>query len=265
MDELQLFNSPEFGEIRTYIEPNGTVLFCGVDVAKILGYSNPRDAINRHCRGGVKRDVGVQTGFKADGTPSIQQMQVTFIPEGDIYRLTARSNLPTADKFERWIFDEVLPTLRRTGTYTIQKPMTQAEIIAAQSQVLVELERKALQTENRVKKIEQKLDHALDAFSSPSQDHWKEDMNEAVQKMCEENGKSPVQFRGQLYSELERAANCRLDARKSRLKTRMKKQGHTYKETLAVTKLDVISQDKQLKAIFESIVRKYQAIFCEQK
>ena len=111
MVELQLFNSPEFGEIRTYIEPDGTVLFCGSDVAKALGYIEPHKAISRHCRGGAKRPVGVQTGFKADGTPSIQQMQVTFIPEGDIYRLTARSNLPTADKFERWIFDK-----RKTAT-----------------------------------------------------------------------------------------------------------------------------------------------------
>lgn len=106
MNELQIFQNPEFGEIRT-IEENGKVLFCGADVAKALGYKNTRDAINRHCKGVVKRDTPTTSG--------IQEM--LFIPEGDVYRLTASSELTGAEKFERWIFDEVLPSIRKTGGY----------------------------------------------------------------------------------------------------------------------------------------------------
>lgn len=115
-NQMQVFNNPEFGEVRT-VEENGAVLFCATDVAKALGYSNPRDAISRHCRGVVKRDAWVQTGEKADGTPAARSTEMSFITEGDIYRLAARSKLPGAEKFESWIFDEVLPSIRKTGGY----------------------------------------------------------------------------------------------------------------------------------------------------
>lgn len=107
MTELQIFNNPEFGEIRT-IEENGAILFCGRDVAKALGYANTQDALSRHCRGVVKRDLIDALGRK---------QEASFIPEGDIYRLAAKSELPGADAFESWIFDEVLPSIRRNGAY----------------------------------------------------------------------------------------------------------------------------------------------------
>ena len=107
MKGLQIFNNPEFGEIRT-IEEEGKVLFCGKDVAKALGYANTQDALSRHCRGVVKRDLIDALGRK---------QEASFILEGDIYRLAAKSELPGADAFESWIFDEVLPTIRRNGAY----------------------------------------------------------------------------------------------------------------------------------------------------
>ena len=106
MTELQIFENPTFGEVRT-IEEGGKVLFCGKDVAKALGYSNTQDALSRHCKGVVKRDTLTPGGMQA----------VAFIPEGDIYRLAAKSELPGADKFESWIFDEVLPAIRKHGEY----------------------------------------------------------------------------------------------------------------------------------------------------
>ena len=106
MNELQIFENPEFGEIRT-LEEDGKVLFCGNDIAKALGYANPRKALIDHCKGVTKRDTPTAGG--------IQQM--SFIPEGDIYRLAAKSELPGADKFESWIFDEVLPSIRKHGAY----------------------------------------------------------------------------------------------------------------------------------------------------
>lgn len=106
--EIQIFQNKQFGQIRT-IDENGKVLFCAKDVAEALGYSNTRDAINRHCRGVVKRDAPTSSGNQS----------MSFIPEGDIYRLAASSELPGADSFESWIFDEVLPAIRKTGTYTL--------------------------------------------------------------------------------------------------------------------------------------------------
>lgn len=92
MNQIEIFNSPEFGSIRT-LEQNGKVLFCGTDVATALGYTNPRKAVRDHTRGGTKCSIGVQTGKKADGSPAVQMVEMLFIPEGDLYRLIAHSKL----------------------------------------------------------------------------------------------------------------------------------------------------------------------------
>lgn len=100
---------------------NGKFYFPASKVASILGYSNPRAAISRHCilevPCVVKRDVWVQTGLLANGEPSMRKTEVNFIDEGNLYRLIAKSKLPLAQQFERWVFDEVLPLIRQTGMY----------------------------------------------------------------------------------------------------------------------------------------------------
>ena len=114
--QLQVFNHEQFGDVRI-IEEDGRVLFCGKDVAAALGYDSPRKAVRDHCPHGTQRSIGVMTGKKADGTPAMQNVEMTFIPEGDLYRLIVRSKLPAAERFEKWVFDEVLPTIRKTGGY----------------------------------------------------------------------------------------------------------------------------------------------------
>lgn len=121
MNELMIFNSPEFGEIRT-IDENGNVIFCGNDVAKALGYKSPKDAIAVHAKGAVKRRTLTAGG----------EQEMLFITEGDIYRLAARSKLPGAEKFESWIFDEVIPSVRKHGGYINgQDNMTPEELMAS--------------------------------------------------------------------------------------------------------------------------------------
>ena len=106
MNELQIFQSEEFGEIRT-IEEEGKVLFCASDVAKALGYARPNDAVTAHCRDTVKHSTPISGKIQ----------EINFIPEGDVYRLITHSKLPSAEKFESWVFDEVLPAIRKTGGY----------------------------------------------------------------------------------------------------------------------------------------------------
>ena len=120
MKELKIFTNPDFGEVRT-LEENGTVLFCGSDVAVALGYAKPRNAIGTHCKGALKRGILTAGG----------NQEMTFIPEGDVYRLIARSKLPGAEQFERWVFDEVLPSIRKNGGYIAgQEAMTAEELMA---------------------------------------------------------------------------------------------------------------------------------------
>ena len=129
MNNLTIFESPEFGSIRT-VEEDGKVLFCAKDVAAALGYKNTRDAINRHCKGVVKRD-GVSRTTNQHGVTTEQTVEMAFIPEGDVYRLAAKSELPGAERFESWIFDEVIPSIRRSGGYIAgQKELSPEELMA---------------------------------------------------------------------------------------------------------------------------------------
>lgn len=121
MNDIQLFTSNEFGTIRT-VEQDGKVLFCGKDVATALGYSNTKDALAKHCKG-----VANRYPLKTDGGTQ----QFRFITEGDLYRLIASSKLPSAQKFESWVFDEVLPSIRKQGGYmTARADETPEEIMA---------------------------------------------------------------------------------------------------------------------------------------
>ena len=108
------------------------MLFCGKDVAKALGYENPRDAIRRHCRGVVKRD-GVSKTTNQHGVTTEQVTQMSFIPEGDLYRMITHSKLPAAERFEKWVFDEVLPTIRKTGGYGAEVDMELLTQVIAQT------------------------------------------------------------------------------------------------------------------------------------
>lgn len=113
MNELQIFRNERFGEIRT-IEEGEQILFCGIDAARALQYSNPRKAVTDHCRWVTKRDV------PHPQNPA-KTIEMNFIPEGDLYRLVAACELPGAEEFESWIFDEVLPTIRKTGSYVVNQ------------------------------------------------------------------------------------------------------------------------------------------------
>lgn len=107
MNDLMVFSNDEFGEVRTVVI-NGKLMFCGKDVASALGYANPNKAVNDHCRAITKWS-----------TPISGKMQdINYISEGDIYRLAVKSKLPSAEKFESWVFDEVIPSIRATGSYS---------------------------------------------------------------------------------------------------------------------------------------------------
>jgi hypothetical protein len=108
MKEIQIFKNEQFGEIRT-VEADGKIYFVGNDVAKALGYVRPNDAISAHCRYTAKHRISDNQGIPHN---------YLVIPEGDVYRLAAKSELSGAEEFESWIFDEVLPNIRKTGSYS---------------------------------------------------------------------------------------------------------------------------------------------------
>ena len=129
MNEMQIFSNTEFGELKV-MEIDGKVYFPATACAKILGYSKPRNAISMHCKDALKQGVLTNGGVQ----------QITVIPEGDLYRLIIRSKLPAAERFERWVFDEVLPTIRKTGSYGSLAAALE-QMTSAMTNVLDRLER----------------------------------------------------------------------------------------------------------------------------
>ena len=147
MNDIKVFDSPEFGTIRT-IEMDGEPWFVGKDVAEVLGYSNSRKALADHVD---DEDKGVT---KCDTLGGAQDLAV--INESGLYSLVLSSKLPTAKKFKRWVTNEVIPSIRKHGGYMAgQEVLTDAELLAnamlVANRVIEERDRqiKELQEENR--------------------------------------------------------------------------------------------------------------------
>lgn len=112
MNGLQIFKNNEFGKVRT-VMIDGKVHFVAKDVAKILDYVNTNKAIKDHCRWVTKCDLPHPQNAE-------KKITVNVIPQGDVIRLIVKSDLPAAEKFESWIFDEVIPTVLKTGSYSVE-------------------------------------------------------------------------------------------------------------------------------------------------
>lgn len=239
-EELMVFQSPEFGEFRT-AEREGETWFCLADVCRPLGL--------------LASDV--RKRLKSEGMDTIQTLtnrgtqKMLFVNEGNLYRAIFQSKKPEAERFTDWVTEEVLPSIRKTGRYE-SRPMTAAEQLAAQANLLVELER-------RTAAMEERMDRALTALAGPRERNWTEDMKEAIANYCKATGLTEVAGRGRLYAELDRTANCNTDARLSRLRDRKKRAGVRRRDYMALTKLDAIALDGRLRAAFEGVVSRMTA------
>jgi prophage antirepressor-like protein len=136
-NELQIFNDTEFGALGVLIIGN-KAYFPATECARILGYERPNNAIAAHCRCSLKQ--GVPHPQNPERT-----IEMNFIPEGDLYRLIVRSNLPMAEQFERWVFDEVLPSIRKHGLYSADELLANPDLwIRALEQIKAERARNAV-------------------------------------------------------------------------------------------------------------------------
>ena len=138
MSNIQIFNNPEFGEIRT-VEQNGEPWFVGKDVAQALGYADPRSAIS-------KKVDGLDRGVAKMATPSGEQ-EMTIINESGLYSLCFSSKLEGAVKFKRWVTSEVLPQIRKTGSYMLPK-------MTKEMQAIFLLDNRTAQLDQRVTALE---------------------------------------------------------------------------------------------------------------
>lgn len=153
---LEVFDNPEFGQMRILREGD-KYLFCANDAAVALGYSNPRAALQRHCKGVAKRDTLTPGGVQS----------LSYIPEGDLYRLIIHSKLPSAEKFEHWVFEEVLPCIRKTGGYMtdnlLNELMNEPDIIYKVTSDMLKECGQRMRLEGEVKAAKPKVEY-FDSF-----------------------------------------------------------------------------------------------------
>lgn len=148
MNNIKTFTNNEFGSIRT-ATINNNLYFVANDVAKALGYSNPSKATNDHCKHAINEWGNDSLG---------RRQEFKYIPEGDVYRLIVSSRLPSAERFERWVFDEVIPSIRKHGAYmtndVLEKALTSPDfLIQLATKLKDEQEKnKKLAAENEVMK-----------------------------------------------------------------------------------------------------------------
>lgn len=143
VNEIKIFESAEFGSVRT-AEIDGKPYFAGKDIASALGYAETAKAIREHCKGVSEIDTPTNGG--------VQKMK--YISEGDVYRLITHSRLPEAEKFEHWVFDEVLPSIRKHGAYmtddVLHRAITEPDFLIQLATELKEEQEKRRALENTV-------------------------------------------------------------------------------------------------------------------
>ena len=245
MNDLKVWNY-EDSKVRT-VEIDGKIWFVAKDVASVLNYSNPRDAVSRHVD---EEDKGV---VKHDTLGGVQNLAI--INESGVYALIFGSKLPTAKKFKRWVTSEVLPSIRKNGSYDIDTALT------PELQVLIQHERMMQEHQKQLDAVQNKVEAIQEIFTL-APENWKKDVRVTV-------GKLSVKIAGdysmmqelyeQIYALLEDRAGADLEARLRNRRKRMEQNGSTKTAVKNVTKLDIIEDDRKLKEIFTAILREMSA------
>lgn len=238
MNELQIFNYQDT-QLRT-VEKNGELWWVLKDVCELFGVRNHHNVATR-------LDADEKDGIHM-ADPMGRMQETTIVNEPGLYsalfsmspnqvrgipdELVEKRKQKLKD-FKRWVTHEVLPSVRQTGSYSTQPPqLTPAQLIAAQAQVLVDMEQKMITIQSQQAELAQRVDTAIKVFSRPKEDHWKADIDQAIKDLCEERRLSDCATRGRMYRELEEKCGCNINTRLTRLRQRVKKQGMRHRDVL---------------------------------
>lgn len=150
MKELMVFNNADFGQVRT-VMMNGVIMFVGKDVADILGYSNTRDALAKHVDAEDKNTVAIHDGI---GNPN-----KTVINESGLYSLILSSKMPVAKKFKHWVTSDVIPSIRKTGSYSVAQDSYLIDDPIKRAERWIEEKKHTLALEQKVAEQQPKVDY----------------------------------------------------------------------------------------------------------
>lgn len=248
MNELQIFNSTEFGEVRTIVIDN-EVWFVGKDVAEALGYSNTSKAIITHIDKEDKQFLMLDIANSQNGNVPIGKTKTAIINESGLYSLVFSSKLPTAKEFKRWVTSEVLPSIRKYGGY-IAKPLNQLDILEQSIQIMKEQQRRLEEHDNRLAKIESNIEQ-IKELEQINASNWRLYFGSVTRKIARYypclDMENPYQaIRHEFYERLEAEARCDLDRRLKNKKERAYKAGLNKNKIKELNKLDIIEEDARL-------------------
>lgn len=191
MQDIKVFENSEFGKVRVSVV-DGEPLFCLADVAKSLGYLNPAKAVIDHCKGVTVLETPTQSGVQP----------IKYGKEGEVYRLTMKSKLPNAEKFQDWVCEEVLPSIRKHGAYmipeTIEKTLTSPDFIIQLATQLKNEQEKRKQAEAKIEADKPKV-----LFSEAVEASKKSILIRELAKIITQNGYQIGEK--QLYERLRKA------------------------------------------------------------
>lgn len=244
-NQIKVFENTELGSVRT-IEVNGEPYFVGKDVAEILGYSAPRNAIQTHVDDEDKTTALIQC------TGSEYKSNAVIINESGLYSLILSSKLPTAKKFKHWVTSEVLPAIRKTGGYQT----TSFSDLSPQLQLLINIETAQREQQKALENTNRRLDNigeviALDVHS------WRKDAQHLISKICNKTGgfDSMKDVYTEIYRLVEERAGVSLSTRLTNKRNRMAGEGVCKSKRDKLTKVDIIADDKKLIEIYMAIVK----------
>ncbi len=246
MTDLQIFKNDEFGQVRTVIM-DGQPWFVGKDVAEILGYANPQKAIRDH--------VDIEDkGVNEMDTPGGKQ-GIVVVNESGLYALVFGSQLESAKRFKRWVTSDVLPAIRRTGTYIspqnqtldiLQGMLDQMKQQAADIGEARQRSQKAIETSQAIK------DTIIGVY-----DDWRAEIKHLVSCIQSGSNMTYQDTYNRLYDDLEKRARCDLSIRVRNGRDRLTDSGATKTKIEAFGRMDVIEADARLKEIFTTIIKEY--------
>lgn len=257
MANIQIFTSPEFGDIRT-VDQNGEPWFVGKDVAAALGYSNHRDAIAKHVD---EQDKGVAIC----DTPGGKQ-PMPIINESGLYSLIFGSKLEGAVRFKRWVTSEVLPTLRKTGSYSIVQADPNLPPELAMVEGLLNSMKQMYSTQQRhdkaIEQLTESMDTMKEVMTTDVNGDWRTACGHAIQAVARKlgGGKAYEEAWNEVYAEMERNGffvRRRLENRKKSAAA----QGMSPTYVRKLNALDIIadSKDKKLMSAFINATKKLAA------
>lgn len=208
MNHIQIFQNEQFGKVRVTMDNNNEPLFCLTDVAKALGYNRPADAVNQHCKGVVVLPTPTNGGMQ----------NIKFGKEGEVYRLTMKSKLPEAEKFQDWVCNDVLPSIRKHGTYmteqTLEKALLSPDYLIRLATQIKEERQKRIEVEEANKQLSEANTYQTRVIEGLTKQIPLAEMRQRIVQIVQKGGPQTVRANWRLlYQEFDKKYHKNLTAR----------------------------------------------------